>query len=364
MACGGAFSAVMSIAGAGLIPGAASIPGLGAALGPAAGLTSSISSFTSLPITGQFSDIVTNATGVLGGGTLDSLRTLGADIMPSLTNAIPGGFASSLSTLTGGATGVFNGGFTGLISTTAGQIMGGGDLTKFGQIFNSADGFLGQANQLINSSLNIGDLGATFGSITGGMDNLITGSFNQVTQAFGSLGGDLGNLGSLIDMSNLSNLGNPSALVGQLAKVGGIVPGVESALKSAGLDTSQIASIASGALPNLTGTANKALYESMTKITGAELSQVTSILGVSTPGISNMADLLNPSKILPNSFQTLTTPTPDGLRGIYTAAGSVNSNLERVFQDPNAPPYTGDDPVVRARLGLPPVSDADRTITV
>lgn len=364
MSCGGAFSAVMSIAGAGLIPGAAAIPGVGAALGPASALTSSLGSFTSLPITGQFSDIVTSATGALGGGTLDSLRTLGSGIMPSLTNAIPSDFASSLSTLTGGATGVFDGGFSGLVGTTASQLMGGGDLSMFSQVFNSAEGFVGQANQLVNSSLNIGSIASTFGPITGGMDNLITGSFSQVTQAFGSFGGDLANLGSLIDTSNLSNLGNPSALVGQLAKVGGMVPGVESALRTAGLDTSQIASIAGGALPNLTGTANKTLYDAMTNITGTDLAQVKSILNVSTPGIGNMADLLNPQKILPNSFQTLTTPTPDGLRGVYTAAGQVNSNLERVFQDPSAPPYTGDDPIVRARLGLPPVSDADRTITV
>lgn len=329
MSCGGPLSAVMSIAGAGMLPGAGAIAGLGAALGPAAGLTSALGSFASLPITGEFSSIVSGATGVLGGGTLDSLRTLGAGTFPALTNAIPSGFASGLSTLTGGVSGVFDGGFTGLINTTATNIMGAGDLTKFGQIFNSADGFLGQANQLVNSSLNIGALSSTFGPLTGGMDNLITGSMNQVTQAFGSLGGDLGNLGNLIDMGNLSNLGDPSALVGQLAKVGGIVPGVESALRTAGLDTGQIANLASGALPNLTGTANKALYEGMTKITGTDLTQVKSILGVSTPGISNMADLLNPSKILPNSFQTLTTPTPDGLRGIYNAAGSINTNIEK-----------------------------------
>lgn len=349
MSCGGPLSAVMSIAGAGMLPGAGAIAGLGAALGPAAGLTSALGSFASLPITGAFSDIVSSATGVLGGGVLDSLRTLGADIMPSLTNAIPGGFASALGTIAPG--GVFDGGFTGLISTAATNIMGAGDLSQFGQIFNSADGFLGQANQLINSSLNIGSLASTFGPLTGGMDNLITGSLNQVTQAFGSFGADLGKLGSLIDMGNLSNLGDPSALVGQLAKVGGIVPGVESALRTAGLDTSQIANLASGSLPNLTGTANKALFEGMTKITGTDLTQVKSILGVTTPNIGNMADLLNPAKILPNSFQTLTTPTPDGLRGIYTAAGSINSNLEKVFQVPQIP--TG----LSKGLGLPNITN-------
>lgn len=341
----------MSIAGAGLLPGAASIAGLGAGLGVNASLTSALGSFTSLPITSQFSDIVSTATGALSGGTLDSLRTLGASTFPALTNAIPGGFASALSAIAPG--GMASGGFTGLISSVSSGIMGSGDLSKFGQVFNSAQGLVSQANQLINSSINIGNLANTFGPLTGGMDNLMTGGFSQVTEAFGSLGSDMSKLGNLIDMNNLANLGDPSALVKQLANVGGIVPGVETALRSAGLNASALTDLASGGLGNISDSANKLLYEGMTKVTGSDLTQVKSILGVTTPGISNMADLLNPTKILPTSFPALTMPTPDGLRGIYASAtGAVNTNIEKFLQDPTAPVYTGDDPIVRARLGL------------
>ncbi len=346
------------VAGAGMLPGASAISGLGASLGVSSALTSSLGSFTSLPITSQFSSIVSGATGVLNGGVLDSLRTLGAGTFPALTNAIPGGFTAALGPIASG--GVFDGGFTGLIGQTASSIMGSGDLSQFGQIFNSAQGFLGQANQFVNSGLNIGSLGSTFGSITGGMDNLITGSFSQVTEALGSFGSDLGNLGNLIDLKNLPNLGDPSALVKQVASVGGLVPGVESALRSAGIDSSAITSLATGGFTDISGTANKLLYEGMTKVTGTDLAQVKSVLGVTTPGIGTMADLLNPAKILPTSYTALTMPTPDGLRGVYASAGSVNTNLEKFLQDPNAPEYTGDDPIVRARLGLPPL---DGTLT-
>jgi hypothetical protein len=343
---------VTSIAGAGLLPGAAAVSGLGAGLGVSSVLTNTVGSFNSLPITSQFSDIVTSATGTLGSGTLDSLRTLGAGTFPALTNAIPSGFASSLSAIAPG--GMSPGGLTGLISNTASGIMGGGDLSKFGQIFNSAQGFAGQANQLVNSTLNIGDLSTTFGPLTGGMDSLITGGFSQVTEAFGAMGSDMGKLGSLIDMNNLPNLGDPSALVKQLANVGGIVPGVESALKSAGLNASALTNLAGGGLGNISDSANKLLYEGMTKVTGSDLAQVKSILGVTTPNISNMADLLNPAKILPTSFPALTMPTPDGLRGIYaSSSGTVNTNIEKFLQDPKAPAYTGDDPIVLARLGQP-----------
>jgi hypothetical protein len=343
----------MSIAGAGLLPGAAALSGVGASLGVSAGLTGSLGSFDALPITGQFSNIVSSATGVLGGSTLDSLRTLGADSFPALTNAIPGGFAGSLASLAPG--GVFDGGFTGLISDTASGIMGGGDLTQFGQIFNAAQGYIGQANQFVNSGLNLGGIGATFGELTGGMDSLITGGFSQVSEAFGALGSDLGNLGNLIDMNNLPNLGDPSALVKQLSSVGGLVPGVESALRTAGIDSGTIAGLATGGFATIGDSANKLLYQGMTQITGSDLAQVKNVLGVTTPGISNMADLLNPAKILPNSYTTLTMPTPDGLRGIYASANTVNTNIEKFLQDPNAPAYTGDDPIVRARLGLPPL---------
>lgn len=354
MSCGGPLSAVMTVAGAGLLPGAGAIPGLGAALGPASSLTSSIGSFTSLPITGQFSNIVTGATGVLGSSTLDSLRTLGAGSFPALTNAIPAGFTSALGPVASG--GVFDGGFTGLVSETASGIMGNGDNGIFTQIYGAAQGYVGQANQLVNSSLNVGDIASTFGPATGGMDNLITGGFSQVSEAFGALGSDMSKLGNLIDMNNLTSLGDPAALVKQVASVGGLVPGVESALRTAGIDSDTIANIALGQPTNIPDSANKLLYDSMTKVTGTQLTQVKAVLGVSTPGINNMADLLNPTKILPTSFSTLTMPTPDGLRGIYAStSGAVNTKLERFLQDPNAPAYTGDDPIVRARLGLAPV---------
>lgn len=66
----------------------------------------------------------------------------------------------------------------------------------------------------------------------------------------------------------------------------------------------------------------------MTTVTGNDLAQILKILRVTTPGIITMADLLNPYKLFPRSYITLTAPTASGLRGIYTdTAGSVNSNL-------------------------------------
>lgn len=319
MSCGGLLSPVMSIAGAGLLSNA------GLEINSA--LTSNLGSFNGLGITSQFSSIVSSATSVLGSGTLDSLRTLGAGTFPALTNAIPSSFTSVL-----GSTA--SGGLTGLINTTAGSIMGGGDLSKFGQVFQAANGYAGLTNSFINSALNTTNLSSTFSNLTGGMDNLITGGLNQVSPAFGSLGGDLVKVGSAIDLGNLNNLGNPSALLKQVVSVGGgLTPAIDTAVRTAGINPSLLNNITDANFPGVTDSINKSLYSAMTTVTGNDLAQVKSILNVTTPGINNMAELLDPKKILPNSYSTLTMPTPDGLKGIYNAGGSVNSNLATVIRN-------------------------------
>ena len=265
MSCGGGFSSLMSIAGAGILPGVDI-----AALGINTDLVSNLTDFGGLDITSTFSEVVTGATDLLGSGTLESLL-----------------------------------------------------------------------NTVVNGTDSISK------AVFSGMDNVITGSLSQVSQAAGVFGGDLKNLGSLIDLNNIQNLGNPSALLQQVARVGGAIPAVTNALKQAGLPTSVIASLTSAQGINVTGTLNKIAYDAMAKVTGPALSQVKAVLGVKTGNIGNMADLLDPKKILPNSFMTLTAPTTNGLRGIYSSAtGSVNASLattlpETVLTGYNGTPNTG-----------------------
>jgi hypothetical protein len=77
------------------------------------------------------------------------------------------------------------------------------------------------------------------------------------------------------------------------------------------------------------------MYKVMTQITGSELSQLLQVLGVTTIGISTAADLLNPLKLFPNSFETLTAPTANGPVAIYVdSTGSINTQLTQLL-----PPY-------------------------
>ena len=59
------------------------------------------------------------------------------------------------------------------------------------------------------------------------------------------------------------------------------------------------------------------------------------MLQVTTVGINTMADLLNPFKLFPNSFLSMTAPTAQGPRAIYVnAQGTVNTDLTQQL-----PPY-------------------------
>jgi hypothetical protein len=341
----------MTTAGAGLLQNTG--------LAPNAALTSSLSNFTSVPAVGDFTNLLPAASSVLGAGTFSSLASLGATSIPGLTNVIPSDLTGSLASLVPG--GVTNLGVSGLINSVSNGIMGDGDLSRFTQIFNTAAGYASQATDFISSAVNVEGLSTTFSDITGGMNNLITGGFNQVSSSLAQFGQDLGNLGTLVDLGNLPSLGDPARLLQQVTAVAGSsLPSLEQALGAVGINSSSLNSLTAG-VGSFTASAQKDLYAAFTQVTGSELDQVKSVLGVTTSGITNMAQLLDPKAILPNSFQNLKMPTPDGLQNVYTAVGSINTNIERYLQDPNAPEYTGDDPIVRARLGLPPISTGTLT---
>jgi len=79
---------------------------------------------------------------------------------------------------------------------------------------------------------------------------------------------------------------------------------------------------------SVTDSVQQLMYQAMTQITGDQLTQVLTVLGVTTTGIETMADLLNPLKLFPNSYLSLTAPTATGPAPIYVSSvGSVNTSL-------------------------------------
>jgi hypothetical protein len=138
----------------------------------------------------------------------------------------------------------------------------------------------------------------------------------------------------LINLNNLGNFGSPLALTQQLYSVAGVIPVLSQAFVAAGISTDIVLNI-TRPTTSVTDSIQKLMYQAMTTITGDNLSQILTVLGVTTTGISNVADLLNPLKLFPNSYQSLTAPTANGPRAIYLdAVGSVNTALATQL-----PPY-------------------------
>jgi hypothetical protein len=274
--------------------------------------------------------IIANTTGT--GGTGNYTITPDQDV-PATTIAANPSYASFGNSING---------FTGVITDIGNTYLGQGNTTVFAQVFSSAQGYINQNNDFINTAYNSQTyLGSTFTS----MNSLITGNLTDVNLALPSFGSDLAKLGYLIDLANLGNFGLPSTVFRQLATVTNLTPRLTLALKQVGFTTSQIERITDPDA-TLTDTEEAKLYRAMQLVTDVALQQVCDILritlpvtGVNTtnqpqnPGLTSMADLLNPVKIFPTSYASLTVRTynqntTSELRAIYLdATGNVNSNL-------------------------------------
>jgi hypothetical protein len=233
------------------------------------------------------------------------------------------------------------GGFTGVITNIGNTYLGQGNTTVFAQVFSASQGYINQNNDFINTAYNSQTyLGSTFTS----MNSLITGNLTDVNLALPSFGSDLSQLGFLIDLANLGNFGLPSTVFRQLAQVTNLTPRITVVLKQVGFTTAQIERVTDPDA-TLTDTEEAKLYRAMLLVTGQALQQVCDILritlpvaGINTtqpenPGLTSMADLLNPVKIFPTSFASLTVRTYNQntvseLRSIYLdTTGNVNSKL-------------------------------------
>ena len=308
----GVISSVNLIAGAGILGNIG-----GVAISANTNVIAGISTYNNIAVVIQFANVALTANSVLSSSVQTSLQNLGSNIFPALNNTVPIAYQGSL-----GNTPL--GGFTSLLSSHINAIMGSGDLGKFEQVLSSAESFKITTNQLINSAINANN--ASSNSTYYSQDNTVTGGMSQISQAFEAFGADFTALGFAINLDNLVNLGSPQSLLQQIYTVTGGNLQLNAALVGAGIDARTVDSVDS---IKMTDEEQRLAYETMTKITGTTLIQILGSLRVTTQGINNLADLLNPVKMFPRSFNTLTAPTIDGLRGIYiNNSGAVNSNLE------------------------------------
>lgn len=257
---------------------------------------------------------------------LAGLLSIGSGTVPALGNSIPSG-APTPRPIAGPVTT----GFSGLIADTGNLYLGNGDIGKFALAFMAAQGYISSTNVFVNSAVNAQTyLGPTFTN----MSNLTTNNISAMNSNLTGFGIDLGNQGQLTDMQNLNNYGTPAALLKQISKVAGLQGGtlriIEVPLVAAGLSKDNILMLISGsrdANPAQFDQYQRLAYTGMTNVVGVDLQQVLSILDVTTPNISTLADLLDQKKIFPNSWTTLATPTANGPALVYQDNGSANFAL-------------------------------------
>jgi len=268
-------------------------------------------------VNAAYSNVAAN----ISANTLSSMVTFCSGTVPALADNTPAAYSSL-------GTNALSG-FTGIITSQGNQDLGDGNTTVFAQVFPAAQSYVVATNDYINTSINSQTyLGSTFTT----MNSLITGSLTDVTLAMETFGADLTALGQLIDLDNLGNFGSPAALLRQLTTLTGISPGIRSALTQAGLTDDNISELTDSSV-NVSDSYQRLAYLGMKNITGTDLAQVLAILGVTTTYITTMADLLNPVKIFPNSYPSLTVRTYNQnitsvLRAIYdNNQGTVNSKL-------------------------------------
>lgn len=285
-------------------------------------LSASIDLFDNTTLISPLKAVYANSTS-LSSNTIANLTILGSANCPALADSTPALAAANIGLILGNADlGNSVNGFTGLVEEIGNYFLGNGDIGIFTQIFSSAQGYIVNTNNYILSTKNSNTwLGSTFTN----MNNLITGGLSEVNLAFGTFGTDLQNLGRSIDLANIDNFGSPLALFQQIASVAEITPTLGLALLSGGYELDVITSPPTNTSELLQ--LEKFLYTVMTAIQDQQLAQILDILDVETTNIESLADLLNPVKIFPNSYGSLTVKTAEGLRGIYLPGTSTINSL-------------------------------------
>jgi hypothetical protein len=234
--------------------------------------------------------------------------------------------------------------FSVIPETAAQRLLGNGDLTKFCQLFQAAVAYQQQANQLLAQLQGSSLVGLTFNPGTGGMDSITTANINQVTTNIPLLARDLLDLGQLIDLGDLDSLGLPGQLLAQIGRVsGGDIPALSQLMAQQDFTTATIRNLARGT-NTLTAQEEYALYRLLLTVTDDILAQIMAVLEIRTPNITNAAELLDPRRILPRSFSTLTCPTVTALAPVYIngpESWSVNPLLEATLLNPLVTQYQG-----------------------
>lgn len=273
----------------------------------------------------------------LGGSSseFNALLTIGRTTIPALGNTVPPTYTNAFT----GQNASY--GFLRLIALQANNEFNIGGYPKFLSTFMSCNGRRAQVNNTIQSMTAATKfLDGTYSN----MNDLITGDIAGVNLSTFYWGQDLIRVGRALDLSMIDKFGEPSVLLKTLSKNRAITKALNLVLVSAGFTSNTLSQLINTDIA--TPEQQKLLYATFTLIQGNDLQDVLIPLNCQTPNLTTLADLLDPKKLFPNSFGSLSYP-------VYNAIKlPTNSKTYHLI-------YAGGQPAIN-----PDVNFADRLLNI
>jgi hypothetical protein len=201
----------------------------------------------------------------------------------------------------------------------------------FFQTFTSASGFISYSNSAI---LPVDNSKTFLEGTYSNMNDLISGDITGISLATKAFGQDLIALGKAFNLATIETFGLPSNLLKTLVQHNALTQNVSLAIVATGINTSELGELVGNISPPTIEQERK-LYTAFYITVGDSLKEALIPLNCKTQGLESLADLLNPKKMFPNSYTTLTVPLynttqqPTNSKTYYPiyVNGGVNPNL-------------------------------------
>jgi hypothetical protein len=195
--------------------------------------------------------------------------------------------------------------------------------TEFSKAFQQGWIYKNLTNASINSYTNTQTfLKGTYSNI----NDITSSDISGVSLAFKDFGNDMINLGKTVDLYWIHLFGLPSKLLLTLQQNNSLTEALRLALLYVELDIIELENILDSAYtPDQFQEAK--IYKAFELIQGDDLGEIRVINNIATTGLISLADLLDPKKMFPNSWPSLTIPE-------Y----SIEATTSKVY----SPIYSGD----------------------
>ena len=269
-------------------------------------------------------DSVTN----ISQSVYNSLISIGSTSIPALGACKPSTYTTTISS------DLAKYGFFRLIALQAHQefYLNTGSYKDFLQSFATCYSLHGHLNTTISALSSAGNY--LLGSYSN-MNDLITSDITGVSLSTLAWGTDLISNGTCIDLSNIDKFGRPDVLLRTLVSKRCVTDALNLALISTNISSSDIVAITNG--QSATDDQQRLIYAAFNLIIGKDLQDILIPLNCQTQGLSSLADLLDPKKLFPNSYQTLTYP-------IYntTLTGPTNAKTYYLIYKDNEVAFVAD----------------------